>query len=118
MTKGSLARSVSLIVLGLALTACGGQKRPAEASSARPGAHSVTITWDASKSSVLGYRIYRATNPNEVPALLAVVAADKTEYTDRLVESGRTYSYVVTAFSSANTESDPSKKVSVTIPSP
>lgn len=74
------------------------------------------LTWRASASPVIGYRVYRATNPNDPPGLIGVT--DATQFTDPAVAAGRTYFYVVTAFNSANKESAPSNKVSAKVPKP
>lgn len=105
-----------LAVLALGLAGCHG-KSP-ETSVERLGTHKVIVKWRASTSPVLGYRVYRATNPNDPPGLLGVTPADTTQFTDVTVTAGRTYYYVVTAFDSANRESVPSKKVSATVPVP
>ena len=116
MPRGLLLRPVSLAVLGLALAGCGRQGQTTEAPPGRSEPHSVTLTWDASTSPVGGYRVYRATNSGDPPTLLTLTPPGTTQYTDNLVEAGRTYFYFVTAFDSANRESVPSNKVSVTVP--
>ena len=105
---------MSLAVLGLGLAGCAGQTSHAPVARVEP--HSVTLTWNASTSPVSGYRIYRATNPDDPPTPLALTPPDTTQYTDTRVEAGRTYFYFVTAFDPANRESVPSNKVSVTVP--
>ena len=114
MTPNRLIRLMSVAVLALAAGACGGRAPVSSAAQGQP--HSVTIRWDASKSPVSGYRVYRATDPNTPPGLLAVTPADTTQYVDKTVEAGRTYYYSVKAFDAAGRESDFSTKVSATIP--
>ena len=111
MAPGKLLRSMSLAVAALASIGC--QKA---APAVAIGQHSATLTWTASTSSVQGYRVYRATDPNTSPGLLAVTSPDTTRYVDTTVESGRTYYYSVKAFDAHGKESEVSQKVSAAIP--
>ena len=77
--------------------------------------HSVTISWIASKSSVLGYNVYRDSQSG-APVKLTQRVYVGTEFTDTSVEPGQTYSYYVTAVNPKGSESIPSEKVTVTIP--
>jgi hypothetical protein len=77
--------------------------------------HSVTITWIASKSSVLGYHVYRESQSGG-PVKLTTRIYPGTAFTDTTVEPGQTYSYYVTSVSPKGMESAPSEKVTVTIP--
>ena len=114
MASRRLIPLTSLAVLALALAGCG---RKAPASPAGQGERpSVTLSWDASTSQVSGYHVYRTTNPNAEPGLLAITPADVTRYVDTAVEAGRTYYYSVKAFDSTGAESEPSVKISATIP--
>lgn len=105
---------VLLAVLGLAVAGCDGNTREAPAVDVQP--NSVTVTWDASTSPVVGYRVYRAASATAQPVILAVTAPDTTHYTDTSVEAGKTYFYSVTSFDGADRESVFSEKVSATIP--
>jgi len=116
MPRRKLILMMSLAVLGIGLAGCGGKTPTAPAAGVQP--HSVTLTWDASVSPVSGYHVYRATNPSAPPGLLGVTPVGTTQYVDSTVEAGHTYFYVVTAFDSANTESELSNEISVTIPAP
>jgi len=107
-------RGVLLAVLGFAVAGCGGKAPDSPAVPVQP--HSVTLAWDASVSPISGYRVYRATNPNDPPGLLGVTPAGTTQYVDTTVEAGHTYFYVVTAFDSAGMESDFSNKITATVP--
>jgi fibronectin type 3 domain-containing protein len=107
---------VPLGILALGLAGC--QRKSPQTRLESLGTHKATLTWRASTSPVSGYRVYRATNPNVPPDLIAVTPADMTRFTDTKVEAGRTYFYVVKAFDSANKESAPSTKVTATIPMP
>jgi fibronectin type 3 domain-containing protein len=77
--------------------------------------HSVTINWTTSKSTVAGYNVYRSSPPG-APIKLTVRIVSETQYTDRTVEAGRTYSYVVTAVDFKGLESKPSANITVTVP--
>ena len=77
--------------------------------------HSVTISWSADNPPVAGYNVYRASPPAARVKLTAKPIPD-TQYIDRAVEAGRTYSYSVTAVDSKGRESKPSGIVTVTIP--
>lgn len=84
-------------------------------SGAQPSSHSVALSWDPSTSVVIGYYIYRVladgtcAKLNSAPVVL-------TDYTDTKVQSGQTYTYVVTAVDASNVESDYSDPVLATIP--
>jgi hypothetical protein len=81
----------------------------------QPSQHSVSLTWNASTSSVQGYYVYRGTK-NGGP-YSKVSALDSTlTYTDASVVSGRTYYYVVTALGTDNVESGNSNQITALIP--
>jgi fibronectin type 3 domain-containing protein len=102
---------------GLSLLAGCGKKLIGEAQSptAPVNPHSVTINWTASKSPVAGYNVYRASPPG-APIKLTVRIVSETQYIDRTVEAGRTYSYTVTAVDFNGLESKPSANITVTVP--
>jgi fibronectin type 3 domain-containing protein len=77
--------------------------------------HSVTITWTASVSPIAGYTVYRASPPSS-PARLTSSLVSDTQYIDRTVEAGHTYSYSVTSVDSNGIESKPSGNITVTVP--
>jgi hypothetical protein len=82
-------------------------------------AHSATLTWTASTSTVTGYNIYRGTlsgGPYVLISSFSVVPG--TQYVDSSVVSGQTYYYVATAVASGNAESVHSNEVSAAIPTP
>ena len=97
---GSNAGTVSIALVG---------------SGAQPSSHSVTLSWDPSTSVVIGYNVYRVlangtyTKINSAPVVL-------TDYTDTMVQSGQTYTYVVTAVDSSDVESDYSNVALAIIP--
>jgi fibronectin type 3 domain-containing protein len=76
----------------------------------------VSLNWNASTSTVVGYNVYRGTTssgpyPTKVASSVAV-----TDYTDSTVASGTTYYYVVTAVDSNNNESAYSNQATAVIP--
>jgi hypothetical protein len=77
--------------------------------------HSVTITWVASKSPVLGYNVYREFQ-YEGPVKLTPQILPGTQYTDTTVKRGRTYTYYITSVNSKGLESVPSERITVTVP--
>lgn len=79
-------------------------------------AHSVTLTWNASTSSVAGYRTYRATSPGGPYAALNLSPNPQLRWTDSTVQSGTTYYYVVTSVAADTVESTYSNQASAAIP--
>ena len=78
--------------------------------------HTVTLTWNASTSTVTGYYAYRGTISGGPYTKLSTSATGSTTFTDSTVQSGSTYFYVVTAVDSAGVESNDSNAVSASIP--
>ncbi len=81
--------------------------------------HSVTLMWEAPPAvpgvSVVGYNVYRSTTSgNQFVKIASRVPGPP--YEDRLVVSGRTYFYVVTALDQAGHESRFSGEIRATIP--
>jgi len=81
-------------------------------------AHSATLSWTASTSTVIGYNVYRGTVSGGPYALVNSSLVAGTQYVDSAVLAGQTYYYVATAVASGNVESTYSNQVSATIPSP
>lgn len=81
--------------------------------------HSVTLTWQAPPAvvgvSVVGYNVYRSTTSGAQFVKIASRVAGPP-YEDRLVNSGRTYFYVVTALDQAGRESRFSGEIRAVIP--
>jgi hypothetical protein len=79
-------------------------------------AHTVTLTWKASSSPVIGYNVYRSASRggNYVKINLGLVRG--LTYTDNAVQSGVTYYYVVRAVDARGIESINSNKASAAIP--
>ena len=83
-----------------------------------PAAGSVRLAWNASpEEDVALYAVYRAEGTGAF-VRIATVQPITTLYTDRDVQSGRTYRYAVTALDRARkaNESARSNEVSVTVP--
>jgi hypothetical protein len=85
----------------------------------RHATHSVTLNWKAPPAEagvqVRGYNIYRSTTPGG-PFVKLAGGVFAPHYEDRLVNSGRTYFYVVTAVDPTGRESRFSTEVRAEIP--
>jgi hypothetical protein len=90
------------------------QQRSASASAGPQ--HSVSLSWKASPSAVVGYNVYRRGTAGVVKLNSEPVTG--TSYVDRVVQPGQTYFYVIKAVSARGTESSPSNEVRAHIPSP
>lgn len=99
------------LVAGCGKKLGGGAQGPAEP----VNPHSVTISWVASKSQVAGYNVYRSSDSGD-PVRLTNGIVLGTEYTDRTVAAGQTYSYYVTSVDLKGIESKPSGKITATVP--
>jgi hypothetical protein len=81
--------------------------------------HRATLNWVASTSSrVAGYNVYRGTTSGGPYTKVSSTPASGTRYTDRYVQAGQTYYYVVTSVDGNSDESEYSSQATVTIPSP
>ena len=81
-------------------------------------AHSATLNWTASTSTVIGYDVYRGSISGGPYTLLTQSPISGTQYVDSSVTAGQQYFYVVTAVASGNVQSVDSNQVSATIPTP
>jgi hypothetical protein len=81
-------------------------------------AHSATLNWTASTSTVIGYNVYRGTVSGGPYAVVNTSLVTGTQYIDSTVVAGQTYYYVTTAVASGSVESTYSNEVSATIPIP
>ncbi|MGI9102744.1 MAG: beta strand repeat-containing protein [Terriglobales bacterium] len=81
-------------------------------------AHTVSLSWSASTSTVLGYNVYRSTSQNFGFQKINGSAVSFTSFTDNSVASGQTYYYKVTAVGSGALESGFSNLVIASIPNP
>ncbi|HTC64554.1 MAG TPA: immunoglobulin domain-containing protein [Candidatus Saccharimonadales bacterium] len=79
-------------------------------------AHSVTLTWTASTSTVTGYNVYRSSVSGGPYTKMNSTIIAATSYVDSTVISGQTYFYVVTSVNSSNVESANSAEVSAVVP--
>jgi hypothetical protein len=98
------------------VTISGANKTGVNFTAASNKPHSVTLTWSASTSSVVGYFVYRSTTSGSGYQRLTASAINALTYEDTSVQSGVTYFYVTTSVNSAGDESDNSNEVNVTIP--
>lgn len=78
--------------------------------------HSVTLTWNASKSPVKGYNVYRGTKSGGPYLRINPVPVQGLSYQDRDVRSGRTYYYVTRAMDAGGHESANSSEIMAVIP--
>jgi HYDIN/CFA65/VesB-like, Ig-like domain len=78
--------------------------------------HTVALSWGASSSQVIGYRVYRSENSGGSYSPLNGTAVAVLNYSDSTVASGSTYYYVVTAVDSSGTESAYSNQATAVIP--
>ena len=104
-TTGTLTVASNAGNLSIKLMGSGGQ----------PSSRSVALSWEPSTSEVIGYYVYRMlldgtfAKINNAPVVL-------TEFIDTRIQSGQTYTYVVTAVDADNVESDYSEPATATIP--
>jgi hypothetical protein len=81
-------------------------------------AHTATLSWTASTSTVIGYNVYRGTVAGGPYTLVNSSIVAGTQYVDSAVASGQTYYYVATAVASGNVESTYSNQVTAAVPVP
>lgn len=79
-------------------------------------AHSVTLTWNASKSPAKGYNVYRGTESGGPYAKINPDLVQGFSYQDRDVKSGTTYYYVTRAVDAKGRESVNSSEIMAKIP--
>jgi len=82
---------------------------------AQASSHSVALNWDPSTADVVGYFVYRALLDGTYAKINSAPNVN-LQYTDSNLQSGQTYTYVVTAVDADNVESDYSDPVVVEIP--
>jgi hypothetical protein len=80
--------------------------------------HSVTLSWNACISNVIGYNVYRGTTSGGPYTQLNSSVNVLTTFTDSTVQAGGSYHYVVTSVDSSNVESEYSAEISATVPKP
>jgi len=81
-------------------------------------AHTATLSWTASTSTVIGYNVYRGTASGGPYTLVNSSLVSSTQYVDSTALAGQTYYYVATAVASGNVESVYSNQVTANIPIP
>jgi hypothetical protein len=81
-----------------------------------PQTYSVSLTWDASTSTVTGYNVYRGTVSGGPYTRLNSSLDAGTTFVDGAVAASQTYYYVTTAVNSSGQESTYSNQVQVIIP--
>jgi fibronectin type 3 domain-containing protein len=101
-------------VLSEASTFASPQQRSASAPSGRRD--SVTLSWKASTSAIVGYNVYRRRASGVVKLNFEPIPA--TRYVDRPVQPGQTYFYVAKAVSAKGAESTASNELRADVPSP
>jgi hypothetical protein len=80
------------------------------------GPHTVALSWGASSSSVIGYRVYRSETSGSGYNPLNGTAINSLNYSDSSVSSGTTYYYVVAAVDASGAESPFSNQASAIVP--
>ena len=81
--------------------------------SAVAGTGAVELAWERNtESDFAGYHVYRSTDGGTFERIAGPI--DAPTYSDRAVEAGRKYSYVVTAIDNASNESERSVPAEVT----
>jgi hypothetical protein len=79
-------------------------------------AHSVSLSWDASPSTVSGYNVYRSIASGSGFARVNASLVGGLSYVDTTVQAGTMYFYVTRAVDSSGDESANSNQVSAAVP--
>lgn len=77
--------------------------------------HKITMNWEKAPRAV-SYNVYRRLYRS--PTFTKVGASDTNSYDDPGVQGGERYCYVVTSLDSKGKESDRSREICLTVPSP
>jgi len=80
--------------------------------------HSVSLSWTASTSTVIGYNVYRGAQSGGPYVVLNSAPNVGTTYTDGTVQAGATYYYVVNAVDASGNVSAYSNQAQAVIPTP
>ncbi len=80
--------------------------------------HSVSLSWAASTSTVVGYNVYRGTQTGGPYVAMNGTPDAGTTYSDSSVQAGQTYYYVVTAVDGSGSESVYSNQAQAVVPTP
>jgi Abnormal spindle-like microcephaly-assoc'd, ASPM-SPD-2-Hydin len=113
--SASLASPASLSVAGDGVTSV---STPPPTNPAPSAQHTVHLSWDASASTVAGYRVYRSESATAGFQPINTSPVSATDYDDDAVASGTTYYYAITAITSAGVESAYSNEAKAVIPTP
>lgn len=127
--KGSASATMSFLspslsspaTLSLSGDGIVGSSPPTEGPDPAPkpaGRHKVHLSWAASPSRVVGYRVYRSETSGGSYTPLIGAALNALTYADTTVAPGTTYYYVVTSVDAAGGESVYSNPVKAVVPSP
>ena len=85
--------------------------------SSGPSAHSVSMSWSPSPSTVIGYNVYRGTTlGGPYPSKLTTSPQSATSLVDNTVMAGTTYYYVATSVDQNSVESVYSNQLTATVP--
>lgn len=82
-----------------------------------PPQHSVDLSWDPA-SAVVGYNVYRGSQPGGPYSRINPVLNASTSFTDSSVQGGQNYYYVTTSVDSAGAQSSYSNEIQAVIPAP
>jgi hypothetical protein len=82
-----------------------------------PPQHSVSLSWDPA-TTVVGYNVYRGSQPGGPYARINPVLNASTSFTDGSVQGGQNYYYVTTSVDSAGAHSSYSNEIHAVIPTP
>jgi hypothetical protein len=82
-----------------------------------PPQHSVDLSWDPA-SAVVGYNVYRGSQPGGPYSKINPVLDASTSFTDSSVQGGQNYYYVTTSVDSAGAQSSYSNEIQAVIPAP
>ena len=102
--------------MAMLLAGCGKSQPVEQEPPQKP--HSVTLSWTASTSKVVGYNVYRSYPPGAPFVKLTPQPVPGERYADTTAEGGHTYTYYVTAVDSKGRESRQSDPAFATVPSP
>jgi fibronectin type 3 domain-containing protein len=78
--------------------------------------HSVTLHWDASRTPVAGYNVYRSTKSGRDYMRINSKPVTLLSYVDADAKSGETYYYVTRGVTADGKESANSNEMKVTVP--
>ena len=115
--SANIASPTNVAVSGDGLSATSNPPPGNPPSSGTPApSHSVTLSWEPSASTdVVGYNVYRSTNPGTGFSLLTQ-SLNTLIFKDENVANGTTYYYVVTSLNGAGDESAQSNEATALIP--